>query len=158
MEVGKVQFLINKAKAIKNFCDTYNNLAEYNTEKTEDDQLVELKHDFLISFNKNNSFLHNTTSYMSKHAACKEGYIDIASPWIDLSCFGKNKKGEIINLLDMDFESTKLFWEGFKDYINDNKEEILDYVSAYMLTNISKQYKEDLKKEKEKIEKMINAL
>lgn len=158
MEVGKVQFLINKAKAIKNFCSTYNNLAEYNTEKSEDDQLVELKHNFLISFDPNNSFLRNTAAYMSKHATCKEGYPNIGSPWIDLLCFGKNKKGEIINLLDMDFESTKLFWEGFKDYINDNKEEILDYVSTYMLANISKQYKEDLKKEKEKIEKMINTL
>lgn len=158
MEVGKVQFLINKAKAIKNFCSTYNNLAEYNTEKSEDDQLVELKHNFLISFDPNNSFLRNTDAYMSKHATCKEGYPNMGSPWIDLLCFGKNKRGDIINLLNMDLESTKLFWEGFKDYINDNKEEILDYVSTYMLANISKQYKEDLKKEKEKIEKMINTL
>lgn len=158
MEVGKVQFLINKAKEIREFCNTYNNLDEYNAGKSEDDQLVELKHNFLISFDKNNNFSRNTTAYMSKHATCKEGYIDMGSPWIDFLCFKKNKDGNIINLLDMDFESTKLFWEGFKEYINNNKEEILDYVSTYMLANISKQYKEDLKKEKEKIEKMINTL
>lgn len=158
MEVGKVNFLISKAKEVRSFCDTYNNLSEYNTEKNETEQFTELKHNFCVSFDQNVSFLHNSKTYLSKYASAKEGFPNMGSPWIDFICYGKNKNGEITNLLNMDLDAAKLFWEGFKEYINDNKDEIFDYISTYMLANISEKYKDELKKEKEKIENMINSL
>lgn len=153
MNIQEVQTLLNSAKQIKEFCDNYNGVTEYNEDKPVNEQLSEIVHKFHISNTINNSNLSHNDRYLSKRLDD-----DGMSPEIDFMCYAKDSKNQQIKLLNLDRYSVNLFWRGFDEYINNNKSDILSYISDYMMKYISKQYIDDLKKERDVIDDIIKLL